>query len=47
LDGFFGTTEATEKGYKNKILEWIMRKENEKLLNGFIWLRIGTSDGLL
>jgi hypothetical protein len=29
------------------ILEWILGKEGDKLWTGFIWLRIGTSGGLL
>jgi hypothetical protein len=28
-------------------LEWILGKKVEKLWTGYIWLRIGTSDGLL
>jgi hypothetical protein len=31
----------------NIILEWILRKHGGKLWTGFIWLRIGTGDGLL
>jgi hypothetical protein len=29
------------------ILEWILGKEDGKVWTGFIWLRIGTSGGLL
>jgi hypothetical protein len=29
------------------ILEWILGKWNRKVGTGFIWLRIGTSSGLL
>jgi hypothetical protein len=29
------------------ILEWILEKQGGKLWTEFIWLRIGTSDGLL
>jgi hypothetical protein len=29
-----------------RILEWILRKQSEKLWNGFIWLKIGTGGGL-
>jgi hypothetical protein len=29
------------------ILEWILGKQSGKLWNGCIWLRIGTSSGLL
>jgi hypothetical protein len=29
------------------ILKWILRKMCGKLWTGFIWLRIGTSDGFL
>jgi hypothetical protein len=29
------------------ILEWILQKWVGKVWNGFIWLRIGTSSGLL
>jgi hypothetical protein len=28
------------------ILEWILKKLDGRLWNGFIWLRIGTNDGL-
>jgi hypothetical protein len=29
------------------ILKWILGKWGEKVWTGFIWLRIGTNDGLL
>jgi hypothetical protein len=29
------------------ILEWILGKQGGKVWTGFIWLRIGTSGGLL
>jgi hypothetical protein len=29
------------------ILEWILGKRGGRLLTGFMWLRIGTSGGLL
>jgi hypothetical protein len=29
------------------ILKWFLRKESVKVCTGFIWLRTGTSDGLL
>jgi len=29
------------------ILNWISQKQGEKVWTGFIWLRIGTRDGLL
>jgi hypothetical protein len=32
---------------ENLIFKWILEKYGAKLWTGFIWLRIGTSDGLL
>jgi hypothetical protein len=32
---------------KRKILEWMLGKYGGKVWTGFIWLRIGTSGGLL
>jgi hypothetical protein len=32
---------------RRKILKWILEKEDGVLWTGFIWLRIGTSGGLL
>jgi hypothetical protein len=29
------------------MLRWILRKQDMKVQNGFMWLRIGTSGGLL
>jgi hypothetical protein len=29
------------------ILEWILEKKGEKVLSGFIWLRIEVSGGIL
>jgi len=29
------------------MLEWILGKEGGKVWTGFIWLKIGTNDGLL
>jgi hypothetical protein len=29
------------------ILKWILKKQDVKVLTGFIWLRIGTSSGFL
>jgi hypothetical protein len=29
------------------ILKWIIRKQGGKVWTGFVWLRTGTSDGLL
>jgi hypothetical protein len=34
-------------GVDGKILEWVLGKWGGKLGNGFIWLRKGTSGGLL
>jgi hypothetical protein len=31
----------------NIILEWILGQKSEKLWSGFIWLRIGTSGGMV
>jgi hypothetical protein len=59
LDGIFGGYEVLVRNLKgrshsedldidgNIILEWILGKHSGKLWTGFIWLRIGTSGGLL
>jgi hypothetical protein len=46
--GWKGRDHWEDQGVDGKtVLEWILRKLGEKLWTGFIWLRIGTSDGLL
>jgi hypothetical protein len=43
-----GEDTSEEPGVEGRIiLEWILGKEGGKLWTGCIWLRIGTSDGLL
>jgi hypothetical protein len=42
-----GRDHSEDLGVDGKlIVEWIVRKWGEKFWTGFIWLRIGTSDGL-
>jgi hypothetical protein len=31
----------------DRILEWVLRKQGGKVWSGFIWLRTGTTGGLL
>jgi uncharacterized protein YjcR len=33
--------------YVNMILDWILRKQGGKMWTGWIWLRKGTSGGIL
>jgi len=48
LENLNGTDHAEEMGVDGKIiLEWICRKQGGRVWSGFIWLRIGTSGGLL
>jgi len=48
LENLKGRDHAEDLGRDGKIsLEWILRKQDVKLLNGCIWLRIGTSSWLL
>jgi hypothetical protein len=42
-----GRDHLEDLGVDGKILEWILGKEGGKVWAGFIWLRIGTSCGLL
>jgi hypothetical protein len=34
-------------GVDERILEWMLTKEGEKMWTGCIWFRTGTRDGLL
>jgi hypothetical protein len=48
LENLNGTGDLEDIGVDGKIaLEWILEKDCGRLWTGFIWLRIGTSDGLL
>jgi hypothetical protein len=48
LGNLKGTEHSEDIGVDGRIiLEWILRKYGEKVLPGFMWLRIGTSGGLL
>jgi hypothetical protein len=43
-----GKDHSEDLGVDGKILlQWILGKYGGKVWNGFIWLRIGTSGGLL
>jgi len=43
-----GKDHSEDLGVDGKIiLEWILGKLGKKACTGFIWLRMGTSDGLL
>jgi hypothetical protein len=42
-----GRDHSEDLGVDGKVLEWILEKWSRKVCTGFIWLRIGTSGGLL
>jgi hypothetical protein len=42
-----GKNHLEDLGRDGKTLEWILWKQFEKAWNRFMWLRIGTSGGLL
>jgi hypothetical protein len=31
---------------KRTVIKWVLRKSDERLWTGFVWLRMGTGDGL-
>jgi hypothetical protein len=48
LETLKGRHHSGDLGVDGKItLDWILGKQNGKVWIGFIWLRIGTSGGLL
>jgi hypothetical protein len=48
LENLKGRDHSEELGVNGEIiLEWILEKHPENIWTGFIWLRIGTSGGML
>jgi hypothetical protein len=48
LENLKGRDHSEDLGIDGKIiLEWILGKQGGEVWTGFIWLRIGTSGGLL
>jgi hypothetical protein len=47
LENLKGRDHSEDVGIDEKTSEWIIGKKHGKVWTGFIWLGIGTSDGLL
>jgi len=47
LENLKGRDHSEDLGMNGRILEWILEKFGGNMWTGVIWLRIGTSDGLL
>jgi hypothetical protein len=48
MENFKGRDHSEDLGVDGRIiLEWISGKQDRKVWTGFIWLRIGTSGGIL